>query len=155
MTLVWAGVLLLLLPDTPSTARWLSPEQRDLAVDRIRSNQTGMKNNQYKWKQVWEALTDIKVWLLVLYMLSNSIPNGAYTTVSPYCKQSLTDMTLTPCFQFSSLVVSGLGFSRLQVYLLQLPTGAVHGIFALGSTYLCSKLKQSRCIIAASLSIVR
>lgn len=82
MTLVWAGVLLLLLPDTPATARWLSPEQRETAVNRIRSNQTGLKNNQYKWCQVWEAVTDIKIWLLVLYMLANSIPNGAYTTVS-------------------------------------------------------------------------
>lgn len=82
MTLVWAGVLLLLLPDTPATARWLSPEQRETAVNRIRSNQTGLKNNQYKWSQVWEAVTDIKVWLLVSYMLANSIPNGAYTTVS-------------------------------------------------------------------------
>lgn len=82
MTLTWAGILLLLLPDTPSTARWLSPEQRELAVDRIRSNQTGMRSNQYKWQQVWEALTDIKVWLLALYTLANSIPNGAYTTVS-------------------------------------------------------------------------
>lgn len=82
MTLTWGGVLLLLLPDTPSTARWLTTEQRELAVDRIRSNQTGMKDNHYKWGQVWEALTDIKVWLLVLYTLANSIPNGGYTTVS-------------------------------------------------------------------------
>lgn len=86
MTLTWAGVLLLLLPDTPATARWLSPEQREVAVNRIRSNQTGMKSNEYKWGQVREALTDVKVWLLVLYMLANSIPNGAYTTVSQSLK---------------------------------------------------------------------
>lgn len=135
MTLFWAGVLLWFLPDTPSTARWLTPEQREKAVDRIRSNQTGIKNNTFKWDQAFEALTDIKVWLLVLYQLANSIPNGAYTT-------------------FSSLVVSGLGFSRLEVYLLQIPTGAIHGIFALGSTFLCTKFNNSRCFIAASVSIV-
>ena len=135
MTLLWAGVLLWFLPDTPSTARWLTPEEREKAVDRIRSNQTGVKNNTFKWDQAFEALTDIKVWLIVLYQLANSIPNGAYTT-------------------FSSLVVKGLGFSRLEVYLLQIPTGAIHAIFALGSTFICSKVKHSRCLTAASVSIV-
>lgn len=69
------------LPDTPAKARFLSPEQRVQAVDRIRSNETGMKDNHFKWDQVWEAMTDIKVWLLVLYQLANSIPNGALTSV--------------------------------------------------------------------------
>lgn len=135
LTFTWGIVLVFFLPNTPSTARWLTPAQREQAVDRIRSNQTGMKSNQFKWDQAIEALTDIKVWLLVLYQLANSIPNGAYTT-------------------FSSLVVSGFGFSRLQVYLLQIPTGVIHGTFALGSTFLCSKFSGSRCLIAGSLSII-
>lgn len=82
MTLLWGGVLLLFLPDSPNSARWLSAEQREMAVDRIRSNQTGMKNNKYKWGQVAEALMDVRIWLLFIFMLSISIPNGAYTTVS-------------------------------------------------------------------------
>ena len=80
-------------------------------------------------------MTDIKVWLVVLYQLANSIPNGAITT-------------------FSSLVVAGLGFDRLQVYLLQIPTGAVHGFFALLSTWLCGRYSGNRCYIAAGLSVV-
>lgn len=134
-TLLWGGVLLWFLPDEPSKARWLTEEQRKQAIDRIRTNQTGTKNSTFKWDQAVEALTDIKVWLLVLYQLANSIPNGAITT-------------------FSSLVVSGLGFGRLQVYLLQMPIGVIHGIFALDSTYLCSRFKNSRCLIAAALSII-
>lgn len=126
-TLLWGGVLLWFLPDEPSNTRWLTEEQRKQAIDRIRTNQTGTKNSTFKWNQAVEALTDIKVWLLVLYQLANSIPNGAITT-------------------FSSLVVSGLGFGRLQVYLLQMPIGVIHGIFALGSTYLCSRFKNSRCL---------
>ena len=135
LTLAWAGVLLWFLPDTPATARFLTPSQREHAVNRIRSNKTGMKSNHFIWKQALEALTDVKVWLIVLYQLANCIPNGAYTT-------------------FSSLIVSGFGFSRLEVYLLQIPTGTIHGIFALGSTFLCSKFNNSRCLIAASLSVV-
>lgn len=135
VTLLWAAVLFWFLPDTPQTARFLTPEQREKAVDRIRDNQTGMKDNHWKWGQAFEAMTDIKVWLIVLYQLANSIPNGAITT-------------------FNSLVVAGLGFNKFQVYLLQIPTGVVHGFFALMSTWLCSRFKGSRCIIAASLSVI-
>jgi len=85
MTLAWSAVLLWRLPDAPSTARFLTENERIMAVDRVRSNQTGMKDNQFKWKQVWEAMTDIKIWLLVVFMLANSISNGAITTV---CKES-------------------------------------------------------------------
>lgn len=51
-------------------------------------------------------------------------------------------------------MVAGFGFTRLEVYLLQLPSGAFHGAFALGATYLCSKFKSSRCLIAATLNVV-
>lgn len=81
MTLAWAAVLLWYLPNAPNTARFLTEKERVQAVNRIRSNQTGMKDNHFQWKQVWEAMTDIKVWLLVLFQLANAIPNGAFTTV--------------------------------------------------------------------------
>ena len=29
-----------------------------------------------------EVITDVKIWLLILYQLTFSIPNGAFTTVS-------------------------------------------------------------------------
>lgn len=58
-------------------------------------------------------------------------------------------------FQFSSLVFAGFGYNRLQVYLLQIPLGAIHGICALLSTFLCGKIPNSRCIIAATLTLVR
>jgi ACS family allantoate permease-like MFS transporter len=54
-----AGVLLgFFLPDSPLTARWLTPEEREMAVERIRCNQQGIGNKEYKFYQVKEALTD-------------------------------------------------------------------------------------------------
>jgi hypothetical protein len=93
-TLAWSIVLVIFLPDSPAKARFLSPEQRVQAVDRIRANQTGMKDNTFKWKQAWEAVTDIKVWLLVLYQLANSIPNGAVTSVIIQSSPRAPDMQL-------------------------------------------------------------
>lgn len=95
MTLAWAAVLLWYLPDAPTTAKFLNESERIRAVDRIRSNQTGMKDNRFKWKQALEAMTDIKVWLLVLFQLANSIPNGAFTTVRRSNVPSAYDSILT------------------------------------------------------------
>ncbi|PNP78583.1 hypothetical protein FNYG_08062 [Fusarium nygamai] len=135
ITLVWAIVLAIFLPDTPDNARFLDQQQRIDAVDRIRSNQTGMKNNSFKWEQVREVIKDPNVLLLMVFQVAFSIPNGAHTT-------------------FSSLVMAGFGFSRFQVYLLNMPMGAILAFFALGSTYLCSRFSGYRTIIGACLSLI-
>lgn len=81
ITLVWAVVLIIFLPDTPEKARFLNEEQRIEAINRIRTNHTGMKNNTFKWEHVREVLTDRNVLLLMVFQFTFSIPNGAYTTV--------------------------------------------------------------------------
>ncbi|KAL6244912.1 hypothetical protein RBB50_008440 [Rhinocladiella similis] len=135
VTLAWAIVLLIFLPDTPMKARFLSPEQKVKAVNRVRSNHTGIKDNHFKWQHVREALLDIKIWLLVIYQLSFSIPNGAFTA-------------------FSSIILNGFGFTIFQVYLLSIPMGVVHAIFSLGCTLLCSRFKNIRTVVAASICLV-
>lgn len=82
ITLAWAIVLAIFLPDTPDNARFLDQQQRIDAVDRIRSNQTGIKNNSFKWEQVREVIKDPNVLLLMVFQVAFSIPNGAHTTVS-------------------------------------------------------------------------
>lgn len=74
-------MLIIFLPDTPQTARFLNDQQRIDAVNRIRSNRTGIKDNSFKWEQVREVVKDRNVLLLMLYQLTFSIPNGAHTTV--------------------------------------------------------------------------
>lgn len=51
--------------------------------------------------------------------------------------------------------MAGFGFSRLEVYLLNMPMGAILAFFALGSTYLCSRYDGYRTIIGACLSLIR
>jgi hypothetical protein len=81
LTIVWAVLLGFFLPDRPQTARFLDEKQREGALERIKVNQTGFVNNTIHWDQVWEALTDYKIWLLFFFQLANNIPNGAITTV--------------------------------------------------------------------------
>ena len=53
------GVLFLIfIPDTPAGARFLTPSDRKLAVERIRSSQQGVINHEWRFNQVKEAFRD-------------------------------------------------------------------------------------------------
>lgn len=70
---------LYLIPDNQLNARWLSPEDRILAVERVRVNQQGIGNKHFKLYQFKEALLDPMVWGFVFYALVADIPNGGIT----------------------------------------------------------------------------
>jgi hypothetical protein len=71
-----------LLPDLPSTAKFLTERQRAIAVDRVSVNRQGVKNHQFKWYQVWQAARDPKTWLLFVMAIGAQVPNSALTSVS-------------------------------------------------------------------------
>ena len=64
------------------TAWFLNNEERSMAVERVRENKTGIKNDKWKTCQIVEALTDPKAWLLVSIQMCCNIPNGGITSVS-------------------------------------------------------------------------
>lgn len=80
-TVAWSVGIYFLLPDTPMEARFLSRQDREKAVLRVKENMTGIKSDKIKWGQVKEALLDAKTWLIVALLLASCIPNGAVTTV--------------------------------------------------------------------------
>lgn len=81
ITVAWSFVIFFFLPDTPSKAWFLSKFDRTKAIIRVKENMTGIKNNEFKWAHCIEALLDIKSWFIVGMQITNSIPNGAVTTV--------------------------------------------------------------------------
>lgn len=83
MTLLWAIILFAFLPDSPQNARFLNDRDRIKAILRVKSNMTGIKDQNWKRDQVIEALSDPKSWLIVIIALACNIPNGGITSVSP------------------------------------------------------------------------
>lgn len=73
--------MLFRLPDSPMDAKFLTDEERMIAIERLKANQTGFKNNQIDRGQMAEAFTDIKTWILAVLILASNIPNGGFTTV--------------------------------------------------------------------------
>lgn len=81
ITIVWAVSLFYTLPDTPMNARFLSKEDRIKAIERVKDNLTGIKNNRWKKHQAIDALTDPKSWFIFFIGLCCNIPNGGITGV--------------------------------------------------------------------------
>jgi MFS transporter, ACS family, allantoate permease len=51
ITILTSIAYFFLFPDSPTNAWFLTPEERAIAVQRIRSNQTGVENKQFKKEQ--------------------------------------------------------------------------------------------------------
>lgn len=62
-------------------AWFLSRADRSKAIARVNENLTGIKNDEFKWSQCFEALRDPKAWFIFCMQMASSIPNGGVTTV--------------------------------------------------------------------------
>jgi MFS family permease len=69
-------IFLWLMPDNQLNAWFLTPQERIMAVERIRKNQQGVGNKHFKMYQLKEALLDPMTWAFVFYALVADIPNG-------------------------------------------------------------------------------
>ncbi|KAG6832056.1 hypothetical protein H0H92_005478 [Tricholoma furcatifolium] len=75
-------------PDSPVSARFLTPEERVKVVQRIKVNQSGVENKHWKRDQFVEALCDPKTWLLAVFVgsanLFNTITNQRQIIVEQF-----------------------------------------------------------------------
>ncbi|OKL63738.1 hypothetical protein UA08_00224 [Talaromyces atroroseus] len=111
ITIIWAIITAFLLPDSPVSAKFLSEREKAIAIERMRADQTGIENKHWKWDQVREVVLDPKTWLLFLFNIWVSIPNGGLTNFTP-------------------LIVNGLGYSSQRAALLTMPTGIMETVSA-------------------------
>ncbi|KAF2815379.1 MFS general substrate transporter [Mytilinidion resinicola] len=119
------GICCFFLPNSPLDAWFLTPEERIVAVERLRAGQTGIKTRKIKKGQVWEAFCDVKVWLIALIMASAYTVNGAVAGFGP-------------------LIVSTFGFSSYESIIFQFPLGAVCAIGIPLTGWLCSRYRNIR-----------
>lgn len=128
---IWGLVLLVFLPDSPVTASLLSPRERRIAVERLRENQTGVENKQFKAYQLAEVPRDPKTYLFFVMGVLQNTPNGGISN-------------------FGTLIIRGFGFSTLVTALMQVPYGVLIALSILScvflNDYVCTKLqKNTRC----------
>jgi hypothetical protein len=105
------------MPDSPMRAKCFSEEDKKLIVERVRDNQTGIQNREFKKYQVWEALKDPQAWGYALIQLCTTLPTSGLGS-------------------FQGLILESFGFTTLQTQLLAMVLGAYIIIVLLGSSYL-------------------
>lgn len=115
ITVVWAVVVGIFLPDNPVKAKFITERQKAIAIDRVRADQTGIENKTFKRSQMIETFKDPKTWLIFLFNIWISIPNGGLTNFAP-------------------LIINGLGYTPQRSTLLTMPTGIMQTV----ASYMCN-----------------
>lgn len=93
MTIFSSVLFFFFVPDSPTTARFLSDRQKYVAVERLRSNQAPIEGKQWKGEQAIEALTDLRCLIMIPLAFLTVIPNGEWiesrlSTISPALMQN-------------------------------------------------------------------
>ncbi|GFZ49534.1 hypothetical protein JCM24511_07654 [Saitozyma sp. JCM 24511] len=96
---------LFLMPDTPMKARFLSEEEKVVAIERVAENMTGTKGHTFQPHQILDALSDPLYYLTILYVFVSMVPNGLSS--------------------FNTLVISSFGFNQFNTLLVGLPSSIV------------------------------
>ncbi|KID64099.1 uncharacterized protein G6M90_00g066230 [Metarhizium brunneum] len=123
ITVTFSVVMFLFMPDSPMQAKFLSREDKFIAIERLRMNQMGIGSGVWKWDHVKECLLDPKTWLWFLLMLIISIPSGGISTFGP-------------------LIIQSFGFDKFTTILFNIPFGAVQMIATLGGAWLADRIKM-------------
>ncbi|KAK8869495.1 hypothetical protein IAR55_000060 [Kwoniella newhampshirensis] len=130
LSLGCAPLVWYLLPNSPTTAKFLNKgNDRLIALERLRENNTGTKSSKWKWNQVREVYTDPKTYMWAAMYLCTSIPSGGFGA-------------------FSGLITKGFGFSSFQSILMQIPTGVIGIITLLIAIFATNRWKTRWIVIA-------
>ena len=92
-------------PDFPETAKWLSPTERTLAIERIKGV-SSLGHAKITWKEARDTLIDWRLYLHYLVYISISVPFSSISLFTP-------------------TIVAGLGYEGLQAQLFTVPPYAV------------------------------
>lgn len=122
ITFVLAIISIFILPDEPATTKWLSPEERKLAHDRIVKDTVEVKQNQSPWAGLREAAKDRKLWVLVVmqhfHMAASNFKN------------------------FFPTIVGTLGYSRNVTLALTCPPYLVSGVIAIAYAWNSGRMNE-------------
>jgi MFS transporter, ACS family, allantoate permease len=101
-----------------------------MLIQRQAVDNTGMESKTFKKEQIWEALMDVKTWLIWFAIIALQVPNGGLTT-------------------FNTFIIQGHGFDNEKTALLAMPPGAMSTLSGIGLSYLAATTRRYRTVIVA------
>lgn len=124
---VWVGFW---MPDSPMRAKCFTEQEKLEMVERVRDNQTGMQNREFKWYQFKEGLLDPQVWAYCMVSLTTTLPTSGLGA-------------------FANIIINSFGFTVLETQLLAMVLGFYIIIVLLSSTWIAKKTNQTIYVMLA------
>jgi MFS family permease len=118
------------MPDSPMRAKCFSEADKKLMIERVRSNQTGVQNREWKKHQALEGFKDPQAWGYALIQLCTTLPTSGLGS-------------------FQGIIIKSFGFTTLQTQLLAMVLGAYIIIVLLSSAWLVKKTSQNLLVMLA------
>ncbi|KAK9764553.1 hypothetical protein K7432_007852 [Basidiobolus ranarum] len=100
------------LPDFPETASFLTKQERNLLIDRLKHDAGPASETEFSWKQFKDAFIDWKVYFHIIIYISSSV--------------SLYSLSL-----FLPSIIGGMGYTNLTAQLMSAPPYAVACVFTI------------------------
>ncbi|KAL1659379.1 major facilitator superfamily domain-containing protein [Schizophyllum commune] len=122
LTTACSPIILLVLPDSPIKAKFLSQDEKIIAIERIRANNQGTETKVWKWEQVNELLLDPKTYLWFALLFLCALPSGGIGAFGP-------------------LIINGFGFDQFYTILFNIPFSALQVVLTLLSAWVSQRIK--------------
>lgn len=136
MTVASAFPIWYYFADDPSTAWFLTEEERLQAVERLRANQDGAGSREFKLAHLLEVAVEVKSYLWIGMALCLNVCAMVANTFGP-------------------LILNGIGFDKYKTTLLNMPFGVVQIVTICACAYACQKLKlKSPICVALSAPVI-
>jgi MFS family permease len=135
VTMAWSFVIWFCLPDTPSTARFLTPKERLIAVARVATNTTGIKSQSFDRTQALLSFRDWKTHLIFLSTFAAAIPNGVINS-------------------FSTVIIRDLGFSTTRTTQLKSVGDATQVVSLLIAGIITLNIPNTRLLVSSFFNIL-
>ncbi|KAF7554814.1 hypothetical protein G7Z17_g2669 [Cylindrodendrum hubeiense] len=122
-----------LLPDDPSQTRWLTPEERELCIARIKRDTVGVQTRGTTWEGLKQACKDPRTWLFCL----------------------MQNLHISACSfnNFFPTIVKAMGFKSTTALLLTAPPYFVSGILGIPFAWSSGRFNERTWHITGGLSI--
>ncbi|KIW15800.1 hypothetical protein PV08_05850 [Exophiala spinifera] len=105
-------VVFCFLPDFPETVSWLTPAERQLAVERLAVEGSHQHDSNLTWAQAKKTLTEWRLYAHYLIYFGISVPFSSLSLFSPS-------------------IVLGLGYANLEAQLMTVPPYAIAYVFTI------------------------
>jgi len=121
-TIFFAAIAFWKLPDYPSTAKFLTNDEREHLVEALKRDNAG-EPSHFERKFIWETLKDSKSWMQTLIFLGTVMPLYAFSLFLP-------------------TIITALGYKANIAQLMTIPPYAIGCVFTIGTGTLSDRYKM-------------